>query len=30
MEETIKEIEEESLLTNNKEFIPLVDGTTIN
>lgn len=30
MEETIKEIEEESLLTNNKDFIPLVDGTTIN
>ena len=30
MEETIKEIEEENMLTDDKDFIPLIEGTQIN
>ena len=30
MEETIKEIEEENMITSDKDLIPLVEGTTIN
>ena len=30
MEETIKEIEEENMLTDEKDFIPLIEGTQIN
>ena len=29
MEETIKEIEEENIITSDKDLIPLVEGTTI-
>ena len=30
MEDTIKEIEEENMLTDEKDFIPLIEGTQIN